>query len=183
MPGRIRSAAYRACPDTFSGPSSWGTGWPMAAKDVLIIVPPLRLQRQLYERAALVRQHREATLDDAIRGVVWRASRPRRRVLSPAREGRAGILCFEPVHHRLDALNVLIVDVVLLAELRRDINMGDVISGRRVDTIERLEEEPFLSQIGRDFVQAGLGVADKAIGKLAPVIAGIGVIEASRAFQ
>src|SRR5207302_4853298 len=181
MPGRIRSAAYRACPDTFSGPSSWGTGWPMAAKDVLIIVPPLRLQRQLYERvgpvlaievatgrddgfelrrrdrqardgiantarllvevphelvsggllrvalavfgidrdarteerhlvrrddrhplhqvqhlgrvasasrvASLAAQHREAALDDTVRGVVRRAPRPRCRVFSPAREG------------------------------------------------------------------------------------------------
>src|SRR6059036_3404257 len=39
MPGSSRSAAYRACPDTFSGPSSWGTGWPIAEKD-LVIVPP-----------------------------------------------------------------------------------------------------------------------------------------------
>src|SRR5712692_9866352 len=40
MPGSIRSAAYKAFPETFSGPSSWGTGWPMAEKDV-VIVPPL----------------------------------------------------------------------------------------------------------------------------------------------
>src|SRR5919109_5453860 len=54
MPGSSRSAAYRAFPDTFSGPSSWGTGWPMAEKDVVIIVPPLRLQRELYERVGPV---------------------------------------------------------------------------------------------------------------------------------
>src|SRR5712691_11980025 len=41
MPGSSRSAAYKAFPETFSGPSSWGTGWPMAEKDV-IIVPPLQ---------------------------------------------------------------------------------------------------------------------------------------------
>src|SRR5215470_3783717 len=131
----------------------------------------------------LATQYGKATLDDAIRGVVRRAPRPRRRVFPTTREGWARILCFEPVHHRLDTLNVLIPDVVLAAELRRNVNMGDVVAGRRIDTVECLEEEPFLPQIGRNLVQACLSIADKAVGELALIVAGIGMVEASGAFQ
>ena len=79
--------------------------------------------------AGLTLQHWETSLDDAVRGVVWRASRLRRRVFPPAWEGWTGILSLEPVNDGLDALNVLISNVVLGTELRRDVDVGDVVAG------------------------------------------------------
>src|SRR5262249_47432795 len=71
--------------------------------------------------------------------------RPARCPLPPARKGRAGILRLEPVHHCLNALHVLIADVVLGAQLRRDVNVGDVVTSGRIDAVKRLEEQPVLT--------------------------------------
>ena len=104
---------------------------------------------------------------------------------SSRRLGKAGLGYWvsSQFHHGLDALDILISDVVLGTELRRDVDMGNVVAGRRVDAVERLEEHPVLPQPGGDFVQAGLGGADKAVGEPALVVARVGVIEPRVAFQ
>ena len=72
---------------------------------------------------------------------------------------------------------------MLSAELRCDVDVGNVVAGRRVDAVEGFEEHPVLSQSRGDFVQASLGIADKAVGESALVIARIGVIKARIAFE
>ena len=98
-------------------------------------------------------------------------------------KGGAGVLRLEPVHHGLDALDVLVADVVLRAQRRRDVDVGDVVAGRGVDAVERLEEHPFLPQIRGDPVEARARVAGEAVGEPALVVARVGVIEAGLAFE
>src|SRR5262245_12211580 len=128
-------------------------------------------------------QHREASLHDAVGGVVRGAAWLRLQILAPARKRRARVLRLEPVHDRLDALHVLVGDVVLLAQLRGDVDVGDVVAGRRVDAVERLEEHPALAERGGDLVEARLRVADEAVGEAPLVVAGVRVIEAGIALE
>ena len=72
---------------------------------------------------------------------------------------------------------------MLLAELRRDVDVRDVVAGRGVDAVEGLQEQPFLAEPGRDRGKAGPSVADEAVGEVAPIVAGIGVIEAGVALE
>ena len=69
------------------------------------------------------------------------------------------------------------------AELGGDVDVGDVVPGGGVDAVEGLQEEPFLAQPRGERVQAGAGLADEAVGQIAPVVAGVGVIEAGVALQ
>src|SRR5207244_8015368 len=55
--------------------------------------------------------------------------------------------------------------------------------GRRIDAVERLEEYPVVAQPGRDLVEARPRVAHEAVGELASVVAGVGVIEAGVALE
>ena len=46
----------------------------------------------------------------------------------------------QPVHDGLDAIDVAIPHVVLLAQLRRDVDVGDVVAAIEYDAVKRLEE-------------------------------------------
>ena len=63
--------------------------------------------------ARAVRYHREASLDDAVSRVVRSVSRLRLPVFPAAREGRTGILGFQPVNNGFDPIDILIADIIL----------------------------------------------------------------------
>src|SRR5215510_5861914 len=114
----------------------------------------------------------EPALDDRICQVIPRAAGPRlSNIFSRARKSRAGILRFIPVHDRLSAVDIWIPDVVLFTEFGRDIDMRDVIAGKRVDAIERLAKNPILTQVHSDLVEARLRIAGKAVCELSVVVA------------
>src|SRR5215472_1048259 len=61
--------------------------------------------------------------------------------------------------------------------------MGDVVTGGRIDPVERLEKDPVTAEAMRNLGKIGAVVAGKAETQLAAVVAGIGVIEAGLALQ
>ena len=125
-----------------------------------------------------------AALDDAVRGEIYAVLRAWPAILSAARKCRASdTLRFHPVYDGFDAVDVLVTDVVLLADLRRHRNVTDVVTGREVDAVERLQEQPFLPQPRGDFVEARAGIANEAVAELALVIAREGMVEARFALE
>src|SRR5580704_10459360 len=141
-------------------------------------------QVENFRRIGTRGQQREAAFYDAVRAVVARAPRLCfADVFSSRRKRGAGILRLEPIDHGFHAIDVFVPDVVLLAKLHRDVNMRDVVTGNRIDAVERLEKYPFFAETGGNFGHAGLRVANKAISELSSVIAGIDVIEARFAFE
>ncbi len=61
--------------------------------------------------------------------------------------------------------------------------MRDVVAGREVDAVERLEEYPRLAQVRRDFFHVDARGAGKAVGESALVVADVRVIEAGVALE
>ena len=74
-------------------------------------------------------QQRIAAGHRTIGSEVLRAAGPRRDVDAAARESWARIFGLQPVHHRFDAVDVLVCDVVLFAEACGDVDMSDVVAG------------------------------------------------------
>ncbi len=72
---------------------------------------------------------------------------------------------------------------MLRAELRSHVDMRDVVTRRRVDAVERLEEHPVLAERSGDLVEARSRVVDEAVRQLPTVVAGVRVIEAGVAFE
>ena len=128
-------------------------------------------------------QQRIAARDRAVRREILRAADPRLAIAAGRGEGRARILGLEPVHHGLDAIDVLVAEVVLLAQPRRHIDMGDVVAGGRIDAVQRFQEDPVPAETFGDLVQIGAVVAGEAVAQLAEIVAGVGVVEAGIAFQ
>ncbi len=100
-------------------------------------------------------QQRIAAPGGAPGGEILRAADLRRVVDAAAREGRARIFRLEPVDERLDAVDVLVAEVVLLAELRGHIDMGDVVAGGRINAVQRFEEDPIAAEPFGDLGDVG----------------------------
>ena len=128
-------------------------------------------------------EQRIAARHRAIGREILGAADPRLAIASGSWEGGAGILGLEPVHHGLDAIYVLVYEVVFLAQPRRHIHMGDVVAGGRIDAVQRLEKNPVTAQAFGDPAHVGPIVTGEAIAQLAQVVAGIGVVESGVAFQ
>ena len=61
--------------------------------------------------------------------------------------------------------------------------MGDVVAGRRINAVERLQKNPIAAEPFGDPGEIGAVRAGKAVAQFAAVVAGIGVVEAGLAFQ
>src|SRR6185369_11540056 len=84
-------------------------------------------QIQYFRRVRCACQQWKAALHDPVCGVVLLSARSDR----SSGHGRwrkrgAGILGLEPIDYGLDAINILILDVVFFAELCRDVYMSNV---------------------------------------------------------
>src|SRR3984893_2884295 len=124
-----------------------------------------------------------AALDGTPGGEILRAADLRRVVDAATGKGRARILGLQPVDHGLDPVDVAGADVVLLAEPRRHVDMGDVVAGGRIDAVERLEEDPVAAETFGDVAEIGAVRAGEAVAQLAAVVAGVGMVEASLSFE
>ncbi len=128
-------------------------------------------------------QHGVASGHRAVGGEVLRAAGTWRDIDAAAREGRARVFSLQPIHDRLDAIDVGVGQVVLLAEAGRHIDMGDVVASRRIDPIQRLEEDPVAAEALGDLGEIGAVVAGEAVAQQALIVAGIGMVEAGLALQ
>src|SRR5437763_697253 len=102
----------------------------------------------------------------------------RRDVRAPAWKSGARIFGCEPVHDRLDMVDLLVTDVVPVAQPRRHIDMRDVVAGRRIDAVERFEKHPVSAEAGGDLRKIGAVVAGKAVAQQTLIVAGIGMVKA-----
>ena len=129
-------------------------------------------------------QQRKAAFHHAVRRVVTRAARLWFADIFAARgKCRAGILRLEPIDHGLDAFHVFVANVVLFAQFCGDVDVRDVVAGNRVDAVERLEQDPFLAEVGGNLREIDMPRAGETVGEIASIVARIGVIKARGAFQ
>jgi hypothetical protein len=52
--------------------------------------------------------------------------------------------------------------------------MGDVVAGRRIDPVQRLEKDPITAEALGDPVEGGAVVAGEAVAQQALIVAGVG---------
>src|SRR6266849_3397755 len=128
-------------------------------------------------------QQRIAARHRAIGGEILGAADSGRVLDAAAREEGARILGLQPVDDGLDTVDLVVGDAVLGAERGRHIDMGDVVTGRRIDPVEGFEKDPVAPEASGDFCEVGVVVAGEAVAQLAAVVAGIGMVEAGLALQ
>src|SRR5262245_441367 len=120
---------------------------------------------------------------DGMRSVVVGLFTPRLEV-GPARgKRRAGVLGLEPIDHAFDPLDLLRQNVVALAQRRRHVDMGNVVARRRLDTIERLEEQPMPTKIYGAGGKVCVGRPGETVAQMPVPVAGVGEIAAGLALE
>src|SRR5580700_10582302 len=101
----------------------------------------------------------------------------------PRREGRARILGLEPVHDALDPVDVLRPNVVAPGQRRGDVDMGDVVTGCRIDAIKGLEEHPTLAELLGDGGEVRVALTGETVAQAPFPVSSIGEIESGLAFE
>src|SRR5262249_12190136 len=120
---------------------------------------------------------------DSMRSVVVGLFTPRL-VIGPTRgKRRAGVLGLEPIDHAFDPLDLLRQNVVALAQRGRYVDMGNVVARRRIDAIERLEEQPMPAKICGDGGKVCVARARETVAQMPVPVAGVSEIEAGLALE
>src|SRR4051812_10364513 len=125
---------------------------------------------------------RESTRNCAVGREVSGAARSGFHILAPARERGARVLRLQEIDDRLDAIDVLVTDIVFLAQIRGDIDVSDVVARGRVDAIERLEKEPVLPETFSDLLGARARVSEEALREPPKIVSGVALIDPASPF-